>query len=607
MTSNRRPHIYVPLNLPDGAWQIYWYGRLTDVPHARETPFIHTFLSRVELRDGRIVARHPERAKVKLPVSDLTALPLGTVLEEKAVHPALPLHDKATWKNIVVDLTRSNLRVHTRLDGTDDYGRLLGISRKTGILDDDYEGLLVTAGGGAGEHLYIFPSIALFHSFWAISSKWAQMMVDGRFVAYDRYVFSAQRSHISGDGKSALLWLRQWMLDDDARFIASLAFDEYALSTGADIHRHLAQVTRGAARRCIRALPPYQGPVPLEVLQHEVNTSEGPATLIQCIRRCGYASPIENLKFDRDNDGRPLDDALAAEDEDKVPMDRDPRWWPPATTLGDLIELSDQPHDNQQQLVEIKLQDGMHRFPGLDEIETEKLPQTETAYENKEQALIRHQQWVEQVSTLQDGTSSSDLAPEALIRSDEHDEAPEDDFQPVLGSMHELARSLFESKTIEIPTSTGPLIASTRFIKVWARQTDAFFVVPSLVGTEKKAWLYRDPQKKFRKRGLCVEVTFRRQDQAQSVVRYMLDFEGRDTGSGPPKQNSILFFWARRSWALHEPEVHVLRLVRAIAKKGTTRLDRASMSGLEGTTRMHTSTGIENLLFDLYAAEDRMA
>lgn len=51
-----KPVLFKPLKLPSGAWQVCWYGCLTEVPQASQTPFITTYLSKVELADGLIPA-----------------------------------------------------------------------------------------------------------------------------------------------------------------------------------------------------------------------------------------------------------------------------------------------------------------------------------------------------------------------------------------------------------------------------------------------------------------------------------------------------------------------------------------------------------------------
>lgn len=574
------------LNLPKGAWQLFWFGRLVKSPNAKQTPFIRAYLAKVELLGGVISRRQSEVRHVELPVSDLAGLPLGTVFDDRLVIPSLPLHATATWTDIVVDFTRDNLRVVERMRLEDDGKRFLSAGPRMPADDMEYEGLLLAAGGNEQRCAYLFPCTTIFQFFWARSSKWAQLMVDGRFIDYNRYIFDARKSHLSGDGRSARLWLRQWIRDADAPFVATLAFDEYALGAGADIYRHLAQAPRETERRCLRALPPYQGHMKLRVLQQPVTTKEGSAMLIQCIANCSYTPSIQELKFDRDNDGRPVNDVAHGETEDKLPIERPQFGGPPESLIEPSIVLGNEPHSSQKETLEIEMAHLTDSFPGLRLIKTEKLPQTDTKYANQAEALIRLTAWTQEVSTLEDALSSSQLAPHALIRGEEHaDEAEGDDITPVRGDISELAQALLTGERFDIQVEETTWVATPTLV-VMPRQKGYFFRVPAKVDDVSLAWLYRDKMKLFRKRALCIRVTFTQIRSDRAVTRYLLDFEPRET-AGQPRQTRILFFWNIVNTPLWEELRCVRELVKAIAKKGQAGISKEAMNGLEGYPRNH--------------------
>ncbi|MCR6480403.1 hypothetical protein NU688_29895 [Variovorax sp. ZS18.2.2] len=604
----RKPiHLLKALNIPAGAWQLFWFGRLTDSPNAKQTPFIRAYLARVELLEGQIVDRLPDVVHVDLPVSDLPALPLGTVFADRLIIPAMPLHPTATWEDITVDLTRQNLRLVERVALEPDGRRFLPRGRRTPVGDQEYEGLLLTAGDNANPHAFVFPCTTIFQFFWARSSKWAQLMVDGRFVDYNRYIFDARKSYLSSDGREARLWLRQWMLDDDAAFIATLAFDEYALGAGADIYRYLAQAPRETDRRCIRALPPYQGHIPLRVLQQPITTRHGPAMLIQCISNCGYTPSIKELKFDRDNDGRTIDEVAHGDQGDKLPINRPQFGGPPVTLLDQSATMTSDPHASQKGSIEISMAHLSDSLPGLSFISVEKLPQTDTQYVNQQEAVIRLQQWAEEISTLTDALSSGDLAPEGLIRGENHTDAfDSDDITPVRGDISELAHALLSGEHFEVLDGEAKWTAEPSLV-VMPRQQGYYFPVPALVDGMALAWLYRDEEKLFRKRALCIRVTFTRERSGRSITRYLLDFEPRATG-GTFRQTSILFFWNMENTALPGEARCIRNLVKAIAKKGQAGIPKEAMDGLEGRTRNHPPTGMtpHRFLKSMLEAVDRM-
>ncbi|WP_313070496.1 hypothetical protein [Melaminivora sp.] len=598
------------LGVPPGAWQLFWYGRLTEVPSARRTPYIRAYFAKVVLEEGVIIDRPAGVIHLDLPISDIPAIPLGTVFDDRLIIPSLPLHDDAEWTDIFVDFTRQNLRIVERMGCPDDGVRFLPRGPKTPSEDKEYEGLLLVAGSEQRGHLnYLFPCSTIFQFFWARTSKWAQLMVDGRFVDYNRYIFDARNSYLSGDRREALVWLRQWMRDADAPFIATLAFDEYALNAGADIYRHLAQAPREVERRSLRALPPYQGCMSLRVLQHTVMTRSGPAMLVQCISSCDYKSTIEKLRFDRDNDGRPLAEVASGEAGEKLPMDRPSFGGPLVTLLESSITLENGPHATQKGTVDIQLAHLTECFPGLQFIETTKLPQTETIYTNQAQALIRQKNWEKAVSTLEDAMTSGELAPHALIRGEEHlDETENDDATLVNGDIVELARRLLSGEHFSIQGDEATWTAAPSLV-IMPGQYGYFFPVRRRVAGTALAWLYRDKDKSLRKRALCIRVTFTHPRSKKTITRYLLDFEPRQT-SGTSRQTKVLFFWNFENTPIYGEVDYVLKLINAIAKKGQTSIAKSDMLGLEGHPRNHlsriTHENAQRFLQSMFDAVDTM-
>ena len=231
-------------HLPPGSWQLFWFGRLTTDPASQRTSFIRAYLVQVELSGSEILRRHSQVIHIDLPITELPALPLGTVYADTVIHPGLPVSNKAVWADITVDFSRESIHVFPRLATEDDGVSFLRPSPRVPPDDTEYEGLLLAVSGSDQRNTYLFPCTTIFQFFWARSSKWAQLMVDGRFVDYNHYIFDARRSRINEDRTEAMIWLRQWMPDEDAPFIATLAFDQYALDVGSNIYRHLAQPYR---------------------------------------------------------------------------------------------------------------------------------------------------------------------------------------------------------------------------------------------------------------------------------------------------------------------------------------------------------------------------
>ena len=106
--------------LPPGAWQLFWFGRLTSDPASQRTPFIRAYLVQVELSGSKILRRHSQVIHVDLPITELPALPLGTVYADTVIHPGLPVSDKTVCADISVDFSRESIHVFPRLATEDD-------------------------------------------------------------------------------------------------------------------------------------------------------------------------------------------------------------------------------------------------------------------------------------------------------------------------------------------------------------------------------------------------------------------------------------------------------------------------------------------------------
>lgn len=602
---SRNPKLLLKrLPLPPGSWQLFWYGSLTSAPQAIRTAYIYGFFAEVVLDDGEIIQRRGEVKRVVLPVSDMVAMPLGTVFDDLQIIHGLPLSIHCEEEEITVDFTRKNLELVARknpLKGP----RLLPLGKKSLLEDPEYEGWLVAADEGEHRAAYIFPSTVLFHFFWAHSSKWSQLMVDGRFVDYERYIFDPRCSHISGDYKTAKIWLRQWMLDQDAPFIASFGFDEYALEAGANIYLHLAQRGSGSINRCIRALPPFQGKLKLIVQCQRVMTPYGESRLIHSIKTCDYRSPIEHLSFDRDNDGRRLSDALIEGDVDKVPMKRESFGSPPEPLLAPTIELDNKPGSSEYPEVEVTLHQIRDRFPNLVSMRAEKLPQINTKYENLASAKKRWGLWVDQVSTLIDSSSSEDAAPKALFRAQLYKEAQgTDDTMPVTGDIRTLAEGLLRESFFEVKIGGTEWQVETALVPMPSLRGTFFTLPPQLFNGDVPKWLYRDRANQFRKRAICLAVTFTNDSEREwPATRYILDIEPRDGAA----QNSILFFWNDLESPLKSETYTVRQLINSIVMQKGPKLPKSEMQKLNGRICPHPHPNrLSQFLENLYVSTNKM-
>lgn len=607
-----RPVLRIGQSVPSiatGRWQLHWYGQVVGAPQATATPFIYAFFHRVERLASGALRHHKESRRITLPITDTPAFPLGIVVDEGEILEAEGLSPNFTWDEITVDFSRDNIEVFSRLGLEDQDTREAGLllderfhlrpGRITATADRRYDSLLLKVGGSDDSCPYIFPCMTIFRFFWAPTSKWAQLMVDGRFSDSEHYLFNQARTRLSADGKSAMLWLRQWMKDEDVPFLASIAFNSYAMNRGADIYRYLAQGSRARGPHFIRALPPFEGKMSMLVLRKRVKLGSSDAWLVQLIRTCGYRSSIESISFDRDNDGRSLDDVLAGIDAAKLPIDRKQLFPTPSTSV---LELSHLPHRSSTGESDVSVDEIGPRFPNLEALPCEKLPQTDTEYKSTEQATGRISMWEGQVSSLGESASASELAAGAILRAHQHKEQlGTESARQTLGDVSLVAMSLLEANgdLIDIEEKTYRVNIEPIFP---GEQVGDYFLVPLEPPQHRTpAWRFIDKEKTQRKRGLCLRINFQNSEDGNRTVKYLLDFEPR-----MGIQNSMLLLWDPTGYSLRDEGNTLSQIVWCVYRKESTVLSANDLNGLCSRTRKHTSSDSSHLLAEIFLAIDRL-
>ena len=603
-----KPVLRIGKSLPElavGQWQLHWLGQVESVPQAVVTPFVFAYFHRVERLESGELRHHRQTKRVRMPITDTPVFPIGTIVSEGCIQEVEALDSAFKWDEVTIDFTRDNIEVFSRLvDQTDDAELLiesqfqLRLGKKTAAEDRQYNSLLLKV-GGPEDVPHIFPCWTIFQFFWAPSSKWAQIMVDGRFLDPQHYLVNMDRSWMSRDDRQAMLWLRQWMKDDDVPYLAAIIFDDYAMERGADIYRALANGNRSRGPRFIRALPPFQGAMSMKVLRRKVDLVGSKVWLVQSIESCGYKLNLEEIKYDRDNDGRSLDDVLEGTDSDLLPMEREQLF--PAVSES-VLELSHLPHRSSSNEADVDIGWMGARFPNLETIHTEKMPQIDTDYESLNRAQGRLAMWEREVSSLGDSDSAADRAPRAVLRAQKHLDSLRDDSQrPTLGNVALVAGALLGASgdSLEIDGASHIVVVEPLFP---GAQVGDFFLVPlEPAESRQPAWRFVDEEKSQRKRGLCLRISFQKVSDGTTTVRYLLDFEPRLRD-----QKSILLFWRHDGQPLNEEWEALSAIVARVVRRESTVLPLEYSGELCSRNRRHTSSDASSLLREIYLARDRL-
>lgn len=598
------------LGLPPGHWQLISYGRIEGQPSIKAAIWITALFRKVsvDVKDNILSAikswhrGHGSIAKAVLPAAEMVAYEIGCIFDSATyiMHAAQRLSTRVVQTEVEVEFTTENcVLVRRHMRGENGYFAFKNEDIEFADTSNAYL-LLVTCTNGKK---ILIPCTTVLQTFWGRSSKLLSMLLDTRFLDFNRYVINTEKSRLDEINRRAYIWLRQWSENEDARFISTIAFDKEALLRGKEIAMRLCSMPpdfEDLADRYIVALPPHSQKVVLKVLGLKVlSTNLGEYTFIQRVIESSYRPPFDRLTFDRDNDNRQeqqiLEEEGLLEQRTKLPINRE-NYRPPVIFEGSTeFELtSDFPNSkNTSNSVLAGTFDQM--FPGITNLKAKQAPQFKTTYANdpERQAAESFRQWEELLSVLPSTTLSASTAAKTTLSSaklvrDYLEDTNTEDLKIYLNHLVDEYDDYDRNSRGE----EQDICIGKRF--PW-RQSPAHggstvFSLPASIDDQYFAWLYSDPDQTTRKRAICLEVTFLSRSLARVGVGYIIDIEVRHTKSRSSKvvdqngettlsQNinstSMVFVWKDSSEFRHADEneevsdFEIRKIIEAMAVCGS--------------------------------------
>lgn len=577
----------------EGLCQLTWVGRLISVPGPKENIVFRAYFTKVmPSPDGENqFKRFGEAFWRDFPVGDIMDVPIGTMFYQgepvkRNVDDALSVRKGFH----ALDFSEGNVRIIDRwarvgsVEDPSSPGKLL-LPRAPGSLPNDpnYNGTLLCVGENGDPFAYVIPSYEIFRFFYAVSSRMAQVFLDSRFLEWGRYVWNPDRSSIDHDRREALLWLRQWMLDQDAWFIASLAFDPIAVNRGMDLYRSIA-VDRN---RILRAVPPMTGLVNFIARWVPIKNNAGTTSkvILQFVNT-DWHPPFDRLRYDRDNDGRKAENEDGSE---KELLYRPPTHLPKPTSSDEEdthLDLTDIPANPKLPLELAPVAEINDRFEWLMTTDIDKLPQLETLYEGEKYVELLNERWTNLLSTI-NGTTSSDAIQSVVLTAKDlalistgnaDDDELEDPNEPIHTPDNDLltiARGLADinkhtDATVKFLTLWGPAISIETF---------TLYRLPKTIKGEVLSWLCNAKSKKTRL-ALAAKIVRPNDSALGYETRYVLDFERN------PNNSNIVILWTNSDRELSEHDLR--RLVYGFAQERSVMKDLSRAEDLLMGHRRHT-------------------
>jgi hypothetical protein len=568
-----------------GLCQLTWVGRLVSLPGPKENIVVRAYFTKIltSAQDNTKSKRFGEAFWKDVPIGDILDMPIGTMFYqgvpvEQHADEAFTIHNSI----LALNFTDDNMKIIDRwscIDTADDSSSAenLLLPRAAGSLPNDpnYRGTLLYIGANGDPFAYAIPSYEVFRFFYAVSSRMSNVFLDSRFLEWGRYIWNPERSSIDFERKEALLWLRQWMLDQDAWFIASIAFDPISVKRGMDLYRSIAV----DQNRILRAVPPMHEWVNINAKWVSIRNGLGTTTkVILQIISTDWHPPFDKLRFDRDNDGRR---GLNDDRGDKESLHR------PTVTLkkpnpleneDEFIDLTDLPSNPGFPLEIISLEEINNRFEWLMTAEVDKLPQLETQFEGEKYLALLHDRWTGLLSTM-DGTSSASAIQSVTLTAEDlallsTTKFEEDELQESNDSIHAPNSDLLTiaQGLVNIRDKTN---AKVEFISLWGPpipiETFELYRLPRKIRHESFSWLYITKSKKSRL-ALAAKI-IRPNDSLQGFeTRFLLDFEPN------PKNSNIVVAWTDSTRELTAYDLR--RLIRGFAQARSVMTDKSRISDL---------------------------
>lgn len=618
------------LDLPPGDWQLISYGRLEEQPTIKAALWITAIFRKVRIEEDLIVERFTEVIDRYLPTAEMVIFEVGCIFcsETSKVLRAQYLSTEMVQTEIEIEFTNENCELIRRY-WCDEEGRRF-FNNPVCELTDNSNSYLLSAVCTNGQKILI-PCTTVLQAFWARSSNLLSMLLDTRFLNFDHYIINTELSKLDTETGKAYLLLRQWSLDEDAKFLASIVFSEKpeeAILRGQAISQRLCAMHPNFDQiedRYIAALPPHSSNVALEVWGLPVKSSKfGDYMFIQRVIKSSFEPTFKSLTFDRDNDGRQSTqnendpNKEAGKGEGKKPIDRPRNWSPPRFEGKSKFEFTSKLPGYNSTIESTKLGTFDQMFPNISNLKSEKLEQLNTEYSNvaegqKESANTR---WAKLLSVLPSTATSSSNA-----------------IKTTLSSAAFVRDYMLDTNTSDIKIYLNKLIAAYDDFKwniengehniqivkpkfPWPKSPAAggqlVFSLPGSIEEQNIAWLYSDPERTTRKRAICLEVTFYSEDLESIGVGYIIDIEVRfskprvtkdENGNQITKQSigstSIIFVWRDRRMPTTGGEDGKIRdyefreILKAIASNGGFKGAREHFpQGCLTQARKHNAKGI---------------
>lgn len=516
------------LALP-GYWRLAGFGKLDRIPSTHSSPRIKTYLRPLPEWPKSVMATGiATQAARHIHIGELALLHLNTVLLDGKVLP-IPINPWVKRVRLPFDMTRDNLTVFRRFEHDDRGDAIIPVRNINLQADPDANALFVGIGNKKDPFAYVVPCVENFRFFYTTSSALSKSMLSGDFLDPNRHLWDVDDSWINRPQRRAFMQLRKRMLDEDARFLARFAFDEYALKQAREVFLYAAGQTAERGERTIRALPPFQGRTDFVANVVEFESAGRRRLLVTQFISCHWKPPFDDIEFLRDNDGRFDPNNRDQREKSKYgdiprPEPRDP---PNEVNLGEGPARVD--------LAPWRLRGTQidERFPELSKVRATKRERKDATTASSPRSGAHAEESPGEGTVGAVKTSANEVAG-VLISGLGQVVLPREEIATDVAVQ---AGDAIYQLTIELLLMIRSCrLASVEFIRVTEQvvylESIVLNVFPDDLSVEKRSWLYVDTDKNCRRVAVIASVA------KEGRVRYLIDIQHKR-----PNECSMLVVW----------------------------------------------------------------
>jgi|GEM_PF-2460350 hypothetical protein len=471
---------------------------------------------RIQVAIGKVAqAGEKERLKdltiVEVPIGDLPLLRRNRLIQDGYLLYEQYELEKESDVNLTLDLSPENLKFFKRFD-TENSKPIFKNTKYSTVEDSDLR--FVGVGYNSDPYGIIISCVDIFSFFYANSTFLTQLILSESILNPETAVYDSEKSIKTGRFRK--IWLKEGVPSNDARHLAMLLFDDYALEAAQSIYQHRDPKGREAKKWPIRATPPIKGKVKLKLKGRYF----GNRLVVTEIIKCGWTPPFDHLEWERDNRSSPSEPGTISSGPSRRLIDVDSP-----------EKISDEPGDRRTVPSEVRQTYLGHRFPRLKAVSLKRSPRPNHSDSEKTGArYFRETVPTKEASTALGGSGPSKRRAE--VRGPE--ESPPDSSR----QQRELENVQLEAKDINDQCVSSALmlleahnsdLARVDFLNPGFARTTLLSgedriplcLLPSIIDNKEKAWLFSDKPKLRQRAALIARVEF------HGEVRFVFELQKR--------------------------------------------------------------------------------